>query len=53
MRLYLDTSVFGGVFDNEFSEESRLLFEEICHGRFVAVVSSLTQLELASAPENV
>jgi hypothetical protein len=28
-RYYLDTSVFGGVFDAEFQNESRAVFEKV------------------------
>jgi len=28
-RFYFDTSVFGGMFDSEFEEESTLLFEKV------------------------
>jgi len=38
LRVYADTSVFGGCFDEEFSEESRKFFEEIKGGRFLLVV---------------
>lgn len=40
MKIYPDTSVFGGVFDQEFSESSRLFFDEVDEGRFVLVTSS-------------
>lgn len=39
LRLYADTSVFGGCFDEEFAEDSRKLFEEIREGRFILVGS--------------
>ena len=28
-RFYFDTSVFGGMFDSEFEEETTLLFEKV------------------------
>lgn len=28
-RFYIDNSVFGGLFDNEFEEETILLFEKV------------------------
>lgn len=31
-RIYADTSVFGGCFDDDFSEESKALFNEIKSG---------------------
>ena len=32
-RFYFDTSVFGGVFDTEFEEETLLLFEKVKLGQ--------------------
>ena len=52
-RVYLDTSVIGGCFDEEFAEDSRRLFAAIRAGRAVALVSSVTQQELDGAPEAV
>ena len=42
LKLYLDTSVIGGYFDDEFSNETILLFEEIKKGNFDIVLSDLT-----------
>ena len=52
-RLYFDTSVFGGVFDDEFQEASNLLFEEVKIGRIICVYSDLSVTELKNAPEKV
>jgi predicted nucleic acid-binding protein len=52
-RLYLDTSVFGGYFDDEFEEFTKLLFERIRDDEFVVMYSSVTAYELASAPSKV
>ncbi len=52
-RLYFDTSVFGGVFDEEFEEISMLLFEKVKLGRIVCVYSDLSIAELKNAPEKV
>jgi predicted nucleic acid-binding protein len=52
-RLYIDTSVFGGYFDEEFSEFTRPLFERLQHGEFRLLFSAVTQDELSSAPERV
>lgn len=49
-RIYVETSVFGGVFDTEFAEPSRALFEEIRRGRFKLVVSRTVQEEIEPAP---
>ena len=53
LRIYLDTSVFGGCFDDEFIDESTALFEEIILGRFVVVISATTLRELRDAPQMV
>ncbi len=53
LRVYADTSVFGGCFDEEFETASRKLFDSINAGRFMLVVSEVTLFELSSAPEKV
>jgi hypothetical protein len=53
LRVYADTSVFGGCFDPEFAVESRQLFEEVRRGRFVLVVSDTLVAELEAAPPEV
>ena len=53
MRVYADTSVFGGVFDEEFHRPSVEFFNQVRSGRFVLVISTLVQEELVSAPESV
>ena len=52
-RVYLDTSVIGGLFDQEFAVDSHRLFEAIRAGQAVALVSAVTQEELEGAPERV
>ena len=52
-RIYIDTSVFGGFFDEEFSEFTRPLFERLQNGEFRLLFSTVTQDELSSAPERV
>ncbi|CAK0775482.1 hypothetical protein CCP4SC76_6040006 [Gammaproteobacteria bacterium] len=53
MKVYADTSVFGGVFDEEFARDSRQFFEEILSRRFDLVVSALVEEEIEAAPEFV
>lgn len=53
LRVYCDTSVFGGCFDDEFSEASLQLFDHFREGRMRLVVSEVTLAELADAPERV
>jgi len=52
-RFYFDTSVFGGVFDAEFEEESFLIFEKVNLGQIKWVYSDLTERELSDAPARV
>jgi predicted nucleic acid-binding protein len=52
-RFYFDTSVFGGVYDVEFEEETLLLFERVKSGQVICVYSDLTESELVNAPEKV
>jgi hypothetical protein len=52
-RVYVDTSVFGGCFDPEWSEWSNRLMDEFPAGRKLAVLSNLTLAELEGAPERV
>jgi predicted nucleic acid-binding protein len=53
LRIYIDTSVIGGCFDEEFSEWSNKLFDEFIEGKKIAVVSDIVLKEVANAPENV
>ncbi|MCL2102128.1 MAG: PIN domain-containing protein [Fibromonadales bacterium] len=52
-KLYLDTSVFGGYFDKEFSEHTVPLFNRIKNGEYFLLYSAVTQDELENAPQNV
>ncbi len=52
-RIYTDTSVIGGYFDEEFQEFSRKLFEEFITGKKILVLSDLTLKELEFAPTPV
>jgi predicted nucleic acid-binding protein len=53
LRLYLDTSVFGGVFDEEFQVESRRLFDAIKKKKASVMISDVVLEELESAPEKI
>ena len=50
---YLDTSVFGGYFDEEFSESTIPFFERIFDDRIQIFISKLLIAELAGAPSEV
>lgn len=52
-RIYADTSVIGGCVDAEFEKASQLLMETFRRSEATLVISSLTLLELASAPAAV
>ena len=52
-RFYLDTSVFGGVFDKEFDEFTLSLFERIKLGKIICIYSELVEAELVKAPKKV
>ena len=53
MKVYTDTSVFGGVFDEEFVDPSKKYFAQADSGKFKVVVSAVVKAEIASAPEMV
>ena len=53
IRIYADTSVFGGVFDTEFKEPSRALFNAIREARFILVSSELVRQEIQAGPKGV
>jgi len=53
IRVYVDTSVFGGTQDEDFVEISALFFERVHKGNFVVLLSTETLRELVKAPEAV
>ncbi len=53
MKLYLDTSIFGGYFEPEFQVWTKKLVEEIIKGNYIAVINDLTLFELENAPLHV
>lgn len=53
MRVYADTSVFGGVFDPEFQRASLAFFDRVRAGAFMVVVSPVVLDELNRAPAAV
>jgi len=52
-RIYIDTSVVGGYFDEEFKEVTIKLFERLNNNEIIFVVSDLLDLELINAPQQV
>lgn len=53
LRLYLDTSVFGGYFDKEFEKYTIPFFNRVFNSEFTVLYSTVTQDELINAPERV
>jgi predicted nucleic acid-binding protein len=52
-KVYADTSVFGGVFDEEFERPSRAFFDAVRDDRFLLVTSELVRQEVKAAPQSV
>ncbi len=52
-RIYLDTSVFGGLYDEEFKEFTEPLFERIKKSEFEIIHSNVTEQELENAPGKI
>ncbi len=52
-RIYIDTSVAGGYYDEEFKEDTRKLFERFENDEITFVVSDLLDLELLDAPQRI
>lgn len=53
LRVYLDTSVIGGCFDEEFAEESKALLQMVNNGKIRLIVSDILVDELEQAPQQV
>jgi len=53
LRVYLDTSVFGGVCDEEFAGASDRFFQAVLAGKYTVVFSEETVRELGDAPQAV
>ena len=52
-RIYIDTSVIGGCFDDEFAEWSNGLVADFRTGIFQPLLSEVIAAEIADAPEHV
>jgi predicted nucleic acid-binding protein len=48
-RVYVDTSVFGGVFDNEFRNASIVFFDQVRKGEFSIITSPVVIDEISFA----
>ena len=52
-KIYVDTSVVGGCFDEEFSLWSNGLMKDFLVGNFLPIVSEIVTSEIAPAPKRV
>lgn len=52
-RIYTDTSVLGGYFDEEFQRDTTLFFRRIFDREFDVYISEISEIELLPAPQFV
>ena len=52
-RIYIDTSIGGGYFDEEFEETTHIFFKRFENDEITFVISDLFDLELINAPNYV
>lgn len=50
LRVYADTTIFGGVFDPEYEKPSQAFFQEVQTGKFRLVTSAVVQNEIETGP---
>lgn len=53
IRVYADTSVFGGLYDEAFANASNRFFDLVESGRFKLIVSPVVEDEIANAPSHI
>ena len=51
LRVYIDTSVVGGYFDDEFEDDTKAFFERIFNKEFLVHFSEISETELSLAPD--
>jgi predicted nucleic acid-binding protein len=49
-KLYIDTSVFGGYFDEEFKKDTKPFFKKILKDKIKIMISEVLELEIYRAP---
>ncbi|MCL2008700.1 MAG: PIN domain-containing protein [Treponema sp.] len=52
-RIYIDTSIVGGYFDDDFSTDTKALFSRLENKEIIFLISSVLQQELGKAPKHV
>lgn len=53
LRVYIDSSVVGGYFDEEFEDDTKLFFDRIFKKDFLVHFSEISETELSLAPNFV
>lgn len=53
IRIYADTSVYGGLFDEEFSKANSIFFDHARSGYFQLVISDIVREKIETAPSKV
>ena len=52
-RIYIDTSVIGGYYDEEFEKATKQLFDRIINKEFIVYLSEVNETELEFAPKHI
>lgn len=52
-RVYIDTSVVGGIYDGEFDVFTKMFFDKAFRGEISLIVSDLLEEELINAPTDI
>ena len=52
-RVYIDTSVVGGYFDEEFEDDTKKFFSRVFNEDFIIYFSEISETELSLAPAKV
>jgi predicted nucleic acid-binding protein len=52
-RIYIDTSIVGGFYDELFEKETKILFQQLENKEVIFVISEVLTNELDKAPEQV
>ena len=52
-RIYADTSVFGGCYDDEFALESMRFMRDVRHKKYILLLTDMVIAELRDAPRRI
>lgn len=52
-RIYIDTSVVGGIYDSEFDSFTKIFFDKALNREVTLIISDLLEEELINAPTDV